>query len=437
MNIFKYKISKILLLTLTMISVCSVNNAIASTANNADTVAEQGVSEAELAQILAPIALYPDVVLSHIFIASTYPLEVISADRWLKQHKGYSKKQRIEGVKNKPWDESVKILVAFPSVIERLSADIDWMQQLGDVFLIDQVKTLAMVQELRQQAETAGNLSDMDNVRVVREEKTIIIEPAEPEVIYIPYYDTRTIYGHWRWSHRPPVYWHRPVSYVHYHHGFYWHNPVQIHVGLWFGHIHWHNRYVEVRRYKRYKKHSHVRRSTSYESRKWRHDPIHRKGVSYRSKQLKNRYAKHHVSENRATKSKRFQPHKSVVINKHNTKNYTQNKIKKNSKNNMVRHKSVIKDNKHLAVINKKRQQVQPKVNKHKRRTQVKPAVNKTVRKSVVKNVQQKRDHKQYKKPYKQRQIKRSQSPRTHKVHKARPKAQRHHGNKAHRNKLR
>ena len=254
-------------------------------------------SQAELEQILAPIALYPDTVLSHILVASTYPLEVIQAERWTKQNPDVPASDAVEAVENEEWDPSIKALVAFPKVLERLSENLDWTQKLGDAFLQDEEKVIASVQSLRQRAYDSGNLDKMEKVSVKHEQETIIIEPIEREVIYVPYYDTRVVYGPWHWSHYPPVYWNRPHyighSYASHHSPFYWGPRVHISFGFFFSSFHWLDHHVvriprhHYRPHHYYDRHDIVRHQYA---RRWAHNPVHRRGVSYRSVSVSNRY---------------------------------------------------------------------------------------------------------------------------------------------------
>ena len=172
---------------------------------------ETMLSQAELEQILAPIALYPDTVLSHILVAATYPLEVIQAERWTLQNPSMTGDDAVRATEDKGWDPSVQALVAFPNILKRLSHDLDWTQKLGEAFLQDEEQVLASIQSLRKLADEAGSLDDLDKVAVTKDRESIIIEPAEREVVYIPYYNTRTVYGPWRWSSYAPVYWNCPT----------------------------------------------------------------------------------------------------------------------------------------------------------------------------------------------------------------------------------
>ncbi|MDQ2075955.1 DUF3300 domain-containing protein [Marinimicrobium sp. ABcell2] len=244
-------------------------------------------TQAEIEQMLAPIALYPDTVLSHILIAATYPLEVVQAERWTQRNSDLEGAEAVAAVEDQDWDPSVKALVAFPQILERMSEDLDWTQDLGDAFLLDEERVLAGVQELRQRAYAQGNLKTTEYVEVVREPDTIIIESRTREVVYIPYYDTRVVYGAWHWPGYYPVYWHRP-SHYYWHSGFYWGPGVRVHHGFYFSSFHWgqrrtvviHNhhyqpptRYYTGRTIARHERAQH-----------WRHDPYHRRGVEYRQR---------------------------------------------------------------------------------------------------------------------------------------------------------
>ena len=248
------------------------------------------ISEAELAQTLAPIALYPDTLLTHILIAATYPIEVIDAERWLKKQPSSTAEQRENKAQDKGWDASIQALLAFPQVMAKLSDDLTWMQKLGDAFLQDEVRVLATIQTLRLQAEQAGSLASMENVDVIKEQKIIIIEPAQPEIIYVPYYDTRLVYGPWYWANYPPVYWHSPHHYPANYGHFYWGHGVHISSHFYFSAFHWHNRYVIVNHSTRYGYHPRNKIVISHQAKRWNHQPKHRRGVSYNNGRLKQKY---------------------------------------------------------------------------------------------------------------------------------------------------
>lgn len=253
-------------------------------------IAEETISEAELAQILAPIALYPDSLLTHILIATTYPLELVQANRWVKKQKDVDVSSRMQLAEGQSWDPSVIALTAFPSVLEKLNDDLDWVQNLGDAFLQDEEAVLAMVQTLRRQADDANSFDNMDNMRVTKVEKQIIIEPAQPEVIYAPYYDTRVVYGNWYWHAYPPVYWYTRPVYA-YHRPIYWGPSVYVNFNYFFGSVHWSQRRVVVINH-RHSNYYQPSRKIAYSSgaKRWKHQPTHRHGVAYRSSSVSKRY---------------------------------------------------------------------------------------------------------------------------------------------------
>ncbi len=289
MSINKYVIT---IFCITTLSVTSLN----TFAQSNETKSAQQVifSQAELAQILAPIALYPDVLLTHILIAATYPLEVIQAQRYLENNPDLDKNEIALRVANKDWDASVKALMGFPNVLKRLSDDLQWTQKLGDAFLANEAQVLASIQTLRLKAEQAGNLDNMDNVNIIREQKIIIIEPARPEVIYVPYYDTRYVYGDWHWRHYPPIYWEISQYNRYYraaHSPFYWHSGVHISFNFFFSAFHWSERHIVVTNYHNTRRHySYGRLVKNTHARRWQHNPVHRRGVAYSTGHLKQRF---------------------------------------------------------------------------------------------------------------------------------------------------
>lgn len=154
-------------------------------------------SQEQLDQMLAPIALYPDSLLIQLMMASTYPLEIVEADRWVKKNstlKGAALEKALEA---EDWDPSVKAMAMFPDLIGRMSENLDWTQDLGDAFLAQQPQVLDTIQALRRQAHEAGNLksSEQQNVVVNNETQVIEIEPAQPQTVYVPQYNSAAVYG--------------------------------------------------------------------------------------------------------------------------------------------------------------------------------------------------------------------------------------------------
>lgn len=251
-------------------------------------------SQAELDSMLAPVALYPDSVLSHVLIAATYPLEVIQAARFSREHPGLRGEDAVAAVEGYDWDPSVKALVAFPDLLERMDEDLDWTQDLGDAFLVQEDDVIASIQYLRSEAYSQGHLKSNDRVKVVREKEYIYIEPARTRVVYVPYYDPRVVYSSWRWSSHPPRYWHRPSGFnvsV----GFHWGRPYTIRPSFYFSSFHWAQRRVVVVNHHHHYYRDHRFRSGREvarfsDARHWKHDPVHRRGVSYRGRVEQTRF---------------------------------------------------------------------------------------------------------------------------------------------------
>lgn len=169
----------------------------------------------ELGQLLAPIALYPDALLSQTLIAAGYPSEVTQAADWLRRNPQWKGKgdDAVRAADAQPWDASVRSLVAFPQVLEMMDANRDWMQQVGDAFVGQRADTMSAVQALRVQAELAGNLKSNEEVTVSREAQTVVIRQASPQVIYVPVYDPGMVYGPWPYPTYPPYYLPPPPGY--------------------------------------------------------------------------------------------------------------------------------------------------------------------------------------------------------------------------------
>ncbi|MCC5863568.1 MAG: DUF3300 domain-containing protein [Wenzhouxiangella sp.] len=248
-------------------------------------------SQAELDQMLAPVALYPDTVLSHVLIAATYPLEVIQAARWSRANPDLLGEEAVAAVEQMNWDPSVMALVAFPGLLARMDEDIEWTHRLGDAFLVQEDQVVATIQQLRGRAYAAGNLQTNEHVRVVREREYIYIEPARTRVVYVPFYDPWVVYGSWWWVDHPPVIWHHPPRFRH-RPGvvFYWGPAYRVAPTFYFSAFHWPRRQVVVVHHHHHHHHHHRGRKhfssgrsvASYGgARHWQHDPVHRRGVSY------------------------------------------------------------------------------------------------------------------------------------------------------------
>jgi len=171
--------------------------------------------EEQLDSLLAPIALYPDQLLTQCLMAATFPLQVVEASRWVQDpaNKNVAGPALEAALQPLSWDPSVKSLVPFPSVLVMMNSKLDWMQQIGYAFSVQQADVLASVQRLRLQAQRAGHLQTSSQQIVRAEAETIIIEPAQPSVVYVPAYNPTVVYGTWGYPSYPPVYLPPPVGY--------------------------------------------------------------------------------------------------------------------------------------------------------------------------------------------------------------------------------
>src|SRR5438552_10221644 len=146
-------------------------------------------TQQELDQMLAPIALYPDSLLSQIFMASSYPLEVVEAARWSKANPGLKGEEAVKAVEQRDWDPSVKSLAAFPQVLAMMDQQLEWTARLGDVFVAQEPQVMETVQSLRQKAYDAGNLRSTEQAYVVQQGDAVAIEPAAPQVGHVAHYE--------------------------------------------------------------------------------------------------------------------------------------------------------------------------------------------------------------------------------------------------------
>src|ERR1700704_5859142 len=248
-------------------------------------------TQQELDQMLAPIALYPDSLLSQIFMAATYPLEVVEAARWSRANPALTGQQAVDAVGERDWDASVKSLAAFPQVLAMMDQHLEWTSRLGDVFIAQEPQVMETVQSLRQKAYEAGNLRSTDQVTVYEQGEAYAIEPARPEVVYVPYYDTRVAYGSWWSPAYPPVYWAPwPGYYVYPGFAFAWGSGVIVRSGFFFGGCDWRARHVTVVNVTNVTNVTVNRQAGVSRPGVWQHDPGHRRGVPYHIASVQQRF---------------------------------------------------------------------------------------------------------------------------------------------------
>ena len=245
---------------------------------------QQLLKAEELDALVAPIALYPDTLLAEVLMASTYPLEVVQADRWTTENKTLKGDQLKTAVDKLTWDDSVKSLIATPSVLTMMSTKLDWTQKLGDAVLAQQPDVMDAVQRLRTKAQANNKLQSTKEQKVsVKQEQSkqvIVIEPAVPDTMYVPYYDPGVVYGGWPYPSYPPYYFPPPYGYV----------PGAILAtgiafgagvavgrwasgGYWGGGVNWGNNNINVNR--------NTNINNINAGGNWQHNPQHRQGVKY------------------------------------------------------------------------------------------------------------------------------------------------------------
>ena len=214
--------------------------------------------QAELDAMLAPIALYPDGLLSQILIAATYPDEVAAAASWSREHPQYSGQDAVSAVNHMEWDASVKSLVAFPDLLARMGESPQWTRDLGQAFLQQEPHVMDTVQSLRRRARESGHLQSNEQYAVKEQGDTIVVQPASPQVVYVPYYDPYVVYGPWWWPAYRPVYWGPWVA-----------APVFVTTSFFYAAPIWHHHHVRVVHRPYYSHHSH----THVVPGRWKHAP--------------------------------------------------------------------------------------------------------------------------------------------------------------------
>jgi Protein of unknown function (DUF3300)/Chaperone of endosialidase len=252
---------------------------------------QQLLKSEELDALVAPIALYPDTLLAQVLMASTYPLEVVQADRWVNESKKLKGDELKAAVDKQKWDDSVKALMATPSVISMMSSKLDWTQKLGDAVLAQQADVMDAIQRLRAKAQANNKLSSTkeQKVTVTREQNKqyIAIEPTNPETVYVPYYDPSVVYGGWPYPAYPPYYFGYP-GYVP---GAVLATGIAFGAGyalgrwgsggnFWGGSFNWNNNNININR----------PRVNPLGGNNWQHNPAHRQGVRYNNPRVQQRF---------------------------------------------------------------------------------------------------------------------------------------------------
>jgi Protein of unknown function (DUF3300) len=275
-----------------------------------DTSTEQAaplIPNDQLDSLVAPIALYPDPLLSQVLVASTYPLEIIQLQQWLDKHKDLTGEALVAAVEKEDWDPSIQAMAALPDAVKRLSQDIKWTTDLGNAFLAQQSDVMDAVQRMRTNPNTAGNLKSNEQMKVetkVVETKTVvIIQPANPQIIYVPSYNPVVVYGPPVYMYPyPPIYYPPPSYYAA---GVFFAFGVGVAVGSYYrggwGYYPGWGRHttININVNNRYVKHYNtvnVNRNINNvnvnrgSNSAWQHNPQHRGGTPYSNKQVAKTY---------------------------------------------------------------------------------------------------------------------------------------------------
>ena len=254
-------------------------------------------SPQQLDQLLAPIALYPDPLLAQILMASTYPLEVVEATQWThdRHNAGLQGGQLDAALQPMTWDPSVKSLVPFPQVLQMMDTKLEWTQALGNAFLSQQADVGNSIQRLRAEAQAARTLRSSSQETVSTQGQTILIEPASSDMVYVPYYDSRRVYGDWNYPENPPTYFPPPPNYGYVEGDGIFFGTGLVVVGALWGWDSWdwdrHDIHIDPDRYNRINDytitHNQQSRATGTT---WQHDPAHRRGVPYGDAVVRQKY---------------------------------------------------------------------------------------------------------------------------------------------------
>src|SRR6476660_1272966 len=257
----------------------------------ASTSSDQLLKPEQLDALVSPIALYPDTLLAEVLMAATYPLEVVQASRWAAENKNLKGDALKTEVDKQGWDESIKSLTATPDVLKMMSDKLDWTQKLGDAVLAQQTDVMDSIQRLRAKADANDKLKSTPQQKVSKKseggKQYIVIEPTDPETVYVPYYDPSVVYGAWPYSEYPPYYFGYP-GYI---------GGGLIAAGLafgagwalgnwgsggnyWGGGFNWNNNNININR----------PRVNPLNGNNWQHRPEHRQGVRYNNPRVEQRF---------------------------------------------------------------------------------------------------------------------------------------------------
>jgi len=247
----------------------------------------------QLDSLVAPIALYPDPLLGQVLVASTYPLEIVQLQQWLAKNPGLKDKALADAVTKQPWDPSIQSMAALPDVVKRLGDDIQWTTELGNAFLAQQADVMDAVQRMRKKAQGTGALKTNEQqkveTKVVEEKTVIVVEQANPQVVYVPTYNPVVVYG-------PPVYAYPPIYYPPSTGAVVAAGMISFGVGIaigaawgggWGYGCGWGHNDINVNVNNNFNRNTNINRGGNNT---WNHNPQHRGGAPYSNQSTANRY---------------------------------------------------------------------------------------------------------------------------------------------------
>jgi hypothetical protein len=272
----------------------------------------------QLDSLVAPIALYPDPMLSQTLVASTYPLEIIQLQQWLEKNKTLKDQALADAVKKQTWDPSIQAMAALPEVVKKLAENIQWTTDLGNAFLAQQSDVMDAVQRMRKKAQGAGNLKSTDQqkveVQTVESKQVIVIQQSSPEVVYVPSYNPTVVYG-------APVYPYPPIAYPppgYYAAGMAISFGIGVAMGAawgggWGYNSGWGNNDITINRNNNFNRNTNVNGGNRVSNRpaggnSWQHNPQHRGGAPYSNRTTANKYGGTARGDSRSNRQAQARP---------------------------------------------------------------------------------------------------------------------------------
>jgi Protein of unknown function (DUF3300)/Chaperone of endosialidase len=293
------------LLVATLLLLVSLE-AVAQTPQPVAAPAQPLLKAAELDQLLAPIALYSDPLLTQVLIAATYPLEVVQADRWVKSNPNRKGGALSAALAKQSWDDSIKSLVEVPTVLAMMGEQLDWTQKLGDAMLAQQADVMDSIQRLRVRAQANGKLKTTKEqtvtVKTEDQNQYVVIEPTSPTELYVPYYEPAVVYGTWPYPDYAPYFFPPPSGYLAagaLATGIAFATGIAVRHAIW-GDCDWGRHNINV--LNKNVNINNINRNDRTNFSNWQHNADHRHGVKYNSADVRQKYAKTDVQAGKAAR---------------------------------------------------------------------------------------------------------------------------------------